>query len=74
MLELRKGKSTDYVLSWKWNGVYNSKLKAIYTTFIHSIKFPGYKIEIEFGKYRLALEQNNYYCLWFSCFAKKPYK
>ena len=26
-LELRKDKGTDYVLSWKSKGVYNSKLK-----------------------------------------------
>ena len=35
-LELRKGKGTDYVLSWKSNGAYNSKLKPLYTVFLHS--------------------------------------
>ena len=27
MLELKKGKGIDYILNWKSNGVYNSKLK-----------------------------------------------
>ena len=35
-LELRKGKGTDYVLRWKSNGAYNSKLKPLYTVFLHS--------------------------------------
>ena len=26
LLELKKDKGTDYVLSWKSNGVYNSKI------------------------------------------------
>ena len=37
-LELKKDKGTDYVLSWKSKGVYNSKLKPFYTAFLHSIK------------------------------------
>ena len=28
-LELKKNKGTDYVLSWKSNGIYNSKLKLL---------------------------------------------
>ena len=36
---MKKGKVTDYGLSWKSNGVYNSKLKPLYTAFLHSIKF-----------------------------------
>ena len=36
-LKLKKDKGTDYVLSWKSNGVYNSKLKPLYTAFLHSI-------------------------------------
>ena len=43
-LELKKGKGTDYVLSWKSNGVNNSKLKSLHTAFLHSIKLSGYKI------------------------------
>ena len=37
-LGLKKSKRIDYVLSWKSNGVYNAKLKPLYTTFLHSIK------------------------------------
>ena len=32
-LQLKKYKSIGYVLSWKSNGVYNSKLKPLYTAF-----------------------------------------
>ena len=60
MLELKKDKGTDYVLSWKSNGVYNSKLKPLYTAFLHSIKLSGYKMGIKFDKDPLAVEQNNY--------------
>ena len=35
-LELKK--KTDYVLSWKSKELHNSKLKALYTAFLHSIK------------------------------------
>ena len=59
-LELKKDKGTDYVLSWKSNGVYNSKLKPLYTAFLHSIKLSGYKMGIKFDKDPLAVEQNNY--------------
>ena len=50
----------DYVLSSKSNGVYNSKLKPLYTAFLHSIKLSGYKMGIKFDKDPLAVEQNNY--------------
>ena len=40
-LELKKDKGTDYVLSWRSKGVYNSKLKPLHTTFLHSIKRSG---------------------------------
>ena len=43
-LELKKDKGTDYILSWKSNGVYNSKLKPLYTAFLHTIKLSGYKM------------------------------
>ena len=38
MLELKKDESIDYVLSWKSNGVYNSKLKPLCTALLYSIK------------------------------------
>ena len=60
VLELKKGKCTDYVLSWKSKGVFNSKLKPICTAFLHSIKLSEYRIGIEFDEDPLAIEQNNY--------------
>ena len=59
-LELKKYEGTDYVLSWKSKGVYNSKLKPLYTAFLHSIKLFDYKMRIKFDKNPLAVEQNNY--------------
>ena len=41
MLELKKDKGTDYVLSWKSKGVFNSKLKPLHIAFFHSIKRSG---------------------------------
>ena len=41
-------------------GVYNSKLKSLYTAFLNSIKLSEYRIGIKFIKESLALEQNNY--------------
>ena len=49
-LKLKKDNSTDYVFSWKSNGVYNSKLKSLYTGFLNSIKLSGYKMVIKFDK------------------------
>ena len=43
-LEFKKDKSTDYILSLKSNGVYNYKLKLLYTAFLISIKLSEYKI------------------------------
>ena len=60
VLELKKGKCTDYVLSWKSKGVFNSKFKPICTAFLHSIKLSEYRIGIEFDEDPLAIEQNNY--------------
>ena len=38
-LGIKKDKGTDYVLSQKSRGVYNSELKALYTAFFDSIFF-----------------------------------
>ena len=54
-LELKKDKGTDSVICWKSKGVYNSKLKPLYTTFLHSINFSGYKMGIKFDKDPLAV-------------------
>ena len=42
----------------KW--VFNSKLKPLYTSLLHSIKLSGYRMGIKFDKDSLAVEQNNY--------------
>ena len=48
------------MLSWKWKGIYNSKLKPLYTAFWHSIKIHEYRIGIKLDKDPLAIEQNYY--------------
>ena len=59
-LQFKKDEGTDYVLSWKSKRVYNSKLKPLYTGFLHSIKLCEYKIGIKFDQDPLAVEQINY--------------
>ena len=49
-LELNKNKGTDYVLSWKSKGVFNSKLKSLYTAFLCGIKISEYRIGIKLDK------------------------
>ena len=43
-------KGADYVLSLKSKGAYTSKLNPLYTTFLHSIKFSGYRMGIKLIK------------------------
>ena len=38
LLESKRDKGTDYILSWKSKGVNNSKLKPLYPAFLHSVK------------------------------------
>ena len=59
-LELKKDKSTVYILGWKSKEVYISKLKTLYTVFLHSTKSSGHRMGIKFDKDPLALDQNNY--------------
>ena len=59
-MEFKKDKGTDYVCSWKSEGVFNSKLKPLHTAFLNSIKLSEYRIGIKFEKDPLAVEQNNY--------------
>ena len=42
MLKLKKGKSTDYAISWKSKGLYTSELKPLYTAFLHNVKLFGF--------------------------------
>ena len=57
-LELRKDKSTEYVLSWKSKAVYTPKLTILYTVFLYSVKF-GYKLRKKINKEPLVAEQSN---------------
>ena len=50
---------TDYVLSWKSKRVYNSKLKLLYTSFLHCINLFEYRIGIKFDKESLGVKQND---------------
>ena len=59
-LELRKEKGTDYALSWKSKGVFNSKLRQSYTAFLNSIKHSEYRIGKKLDKNPLTIKQNSY--------------
>ena len=48
--QLKKDKGTDYVLSLKSKGVYNSKLNPLYTASLHSINLLGYIMGTKFDK------------------------
>ena len=49
-----------YVLSWKSKGVFNSKLKPLYTAFLNSMKLYEYRIGMKFDKDLLAVEEKIY--------------
>ena len=59
-MDLKKDKSTDYVLSWKSKGVFNSKFNPLYTAFLHSIALSEHRKGIKFDKDPLAIERKNY--------------
>ena len=69
ILEIRKDKCTDYVLSWsKSKALCNSKLNSIILVlFLHSIKFSRYKMGIKLDKDPLAVEQNKQNCKCLHC-------
>ena len=45
----------------KRKGAYNSKLKPLYTAFLHDIKLSGYRIGTKFDKNPIAADENNYW-------------
>ena len=59
-LWLKKDKDTDYIFSWKSNGVFHFKLKPLHAALLNSIKLSGDRIGIKFDKDPLAGKQNNY--------------
>ena len=50
MLELKKDKGTDYVLSWKSKRTYTFKINLLHAAFLHSINFSVYRIGIKLIK------------------------
>ena len=60
MLELKKDKDIDYVLSWKSKGIYTFKLTLSYTTLFNNTKFFGHRAGIKLDNRVLVVEQNNY--------------
>ena len=60
LLQLKKDKGIDYIISWKLKGVCSSNLFLQHTVFLYSIQIFGYKIGIQFVKGPLFVEQNNY--------------
>ena len=60
MLELKIDKDTEYVISWKSKGMYNSKLIALHGTFLPNVKYFRNKIGIQFNSTPLVIEQKNY--------------
>ena len=73
-LELKKDKGTDYVLSWKPNGLLYHyciilNLSHYITAFLHSIKLSRYKMGIKFDKDPLAVEQQllDQHCKYLYC-------
>ena len=58
-LEFKKDKRTDYILSSKSKGAFNSQLNPPGTAFLDSIKLSGYRIGIKFDKDLLVAEEKN---------------
>ena len=44
-LELKEDKGTEYVIGWKSERLYNSRLTSLYTAFLHNIKLSGNKLK-----------------------------
>ena len=55
-LEIQKDKGTNYVLSWKLKGIFNSELNPLYTAFLNSIKLSENRIRIKFDKDPFTVE------------------
>ena len=58
-LEFKKDKRTDYTLSSKAKGAFNSKLNPPRSAFLNRIKPSGYRTGIKFDKDLLVAEENN---------------
>ena len=56
VLELKKGKSTEYIISWKSKGVYNFELIALHGAFLPNVNFFRNKIRIQFNNTPFVIE------------------
>ena len=56
VLELKKGKSTEYIISWKSKGVYNFELIALHGPFLPNVNFFRNKIRIQFNNTPFVIE------------------
>ena len=59
MRELKNDKFIKYIVSWKSNGLYNSKRIALHGAFLPNVKYLGNKIRMKFNSTLLVMEQNN---------------
>ena len=59
VLELKNDKGTEYIISWKSNRWYNSKLKTLHGAFLSNAKYFGKKIGIQFNNTTLGIEPKN---------------
>ena len=57
VLDLKKTKEIIIFSVENQMGVYSSKRKSLYTAFLDSINFSGYRIRIKFDKDSLVVEQ-----------------
>ena len=60
VLEFKNSKSTEYIISWKSKGMFNSKLITLYGAFLPHRKYFKNKIGIQFNSTSSVIEQNNY--------------
>ena len=60
MLELKKDKGTEYIISCKSKGVYNSKLIALHRAYLPKVKYFRNKTGIQFNSTPLVIEHNNH--------------
>ena len=47
-LDLKDGKCTDYVVGWKSNQIYTSKLTPLYSVFLNNKSLSGYGMRMQF--------------------------
>ena len=59
-LESTTDKGIDYVIDWKSQVLFESKLLPLTGAFLPNMKYSGYKIGTEFNNTQLVVEQSNY--------------